>query len=76
MMGDPPDEEASKGDVDHGFGTIDTLLIIAHETAPSCHPSEGAFYDPAAWEDFEALGRIGAPMKSRKAALSMSLVRS
>src|SRR6185437_11801041 len=58
-MGDAPEQEACEGDVDHGFGTIDTLLIVADETAPSGHPSEGAFYDPATWKDFEAFGRIG-----------------
>jgi hypothetical protein len=48
--------------------------------APPSRPSEGALDEPPAWNTFEALRGIGPfddfDVKSRKAALSVSLVRS
>ena len=60
-MSDAPEQEASHCDMDHGLGAIDALLIVSHEAAPACHPSEGTLDDPAAGKDLEALRRIGPP---------------
>jgi hypothetical protein len=45
-MRDAPEKEASHGDVDHGFGYVNALLVVAHETTPAGHPREGAFHGP------------------------------
>jgi len=34
-MADPTQEEASHGDMDHGLGDIDALLVVAHQPAPA-----------------------------------------
>ena len=58
-MSDASEEDTSEGDMDHGLGAVDALLIVPHEPTPPGHPSEGALDDPAAWKDFEALRGIG-----------------
>ena len=59
-MNGASEEHASEGDVDHGLGAVDALLIVAPEPTPSGRPPEGAFDDLAARQDFEALGGIGS----------------
>ena len=57
-MVDSSQEEAAHGDVDHGFGDVDSLFVVADEAAPSGHPTEGSFDDPPSLNDFEARLRI------------------
>ena len=52
-MRNPSEKEASEGDVDHGLGDIDPFFVVAHETAPSRHPSEGSLNHPAARQHLE-----------------------
>jgi hypothetical protein len=50
---------ANVGDEEPGLGAGDVFLpILGHSTAAS-KPCEGSFADPAAGDDFEALGRVG-----------------
>jgi hypothetical protein len=55
-MGDTPEEQRSERDMDHGFGDVETLLIVADEASPSGHPAEGSFDNPAPGKDIEAFG--------------------
>ena len=55
-----PEQDASKSDVDHGFGTVDALFVVAHEAAPAGHPGERALDDPSTRDDFEAHGGVGS----------------
>ena len=42
------------------MGHVDALFVVAHEATPAHHPAEGAFDDPAPWQDMEALLVTGA----------------
>jgi hypothetical protein len=50
LVSDASEEDTSEGDMDHGLGAVDALLVV---------PRAGALDDPAAWKDFEALRGIG-----------------
>ena len=53
------DEKAAHGDKDHGVGNVDTFFVVAHEAAPTGHPTESALHDPTARQDFKSLLAIG-----------------
>jgi hypothetical protein len=55
-MSDTPYEKGSEGDMDHGVGYIDALLVVADEATPPCHPAEGSFDNPAPGENVEPFG--------------------
>ena len=34
LVSDASEEDTSEGDMDHGLGAVDALLVVAHEPAP------------------------------------------
>src|SRR6056297_2711438 len=52
--------EADMGDVDPRLRRGDGFLPVLCEPAASAEPGEGALHDPAARQDLEALGGVGA----------------
>ena len=55
-MSDAPYEKGSEGDMDHGIGYVDALLVVADEATPPCHPAEGSFDDPSPGKNVEPFG--------------------
>ena len=61
-MGDSSSQKATHSDVDHGFGNIDSLLVVSHQAPPAGQPAEepapylirGALHHPATWQDMKA----------------------
>src|SRR5271167_4369116 len=52
-MSDPTKEKISHREVDHGFGDVEALLIIADEASISCQPTDAALDYPATGNDLE-----------------------
>ena len=48
------------GDQQPGLGALDGFLPILCQTTATTEPCEGAFHDPSAWQNLEALGGVGA----------------
>jgi hypothetical protein len=57
-----PGQETFGSDVDHSFGAVDALLVIAHETAHVVIQANVLHY-PSTRDDLEALGRIGSLLR-------------
>jgi hypothetical protein len=49
LVRDSPEKKASHGNVDHGFGDINALFVIAHEAAPAGHPGAAPMTGPSCW---------------------------
>src|SRR5271167_3392457 len=50
-MGDSAEEQISHGEEDHGLGDVEAFLVVTDEAAISCQPTDGAFDNPAAWNN-------------------------
>ena len=54
---DSVEYQAAAGNVDHGLGDVEALLVVTHQAAPTDEPAEGALHHPAARQHLEA--RLG-----------------
>ena len=61
LMGDTPEQEGTEGDVDHGLGYVEALLVVPNEAAPAHHPAEGSLDDPSPRQHLETLLVVGSP---------------
>lgn len=59
-MADPFQQQACRGDGDHGLGEIEALLIIAHQAAPTSEPADGPLDHPAPGQHLEAKRAVDA----------------
>ena len=57
-MADSPEQGASHGGMDHGFGNVEPLLVVTHQPTPAGHPAEVALDHPAASQDLEPGHRV------------------
>ena len=58
--GQAPGHERDHGDGGHGFVGIGASFVVADQAAAAVQPAQGAFDDPTAWQDHEALHVVGA----------------
>jgi len=42
IHGDSQKSRLAPGDVDHRLGHVETGFLVAHESAPACHPAKGS----------------------------------
>ena len=66
--------------MDHGFGDINGVFVVAYEPPPARHPSKGSFDDRRRGRTLKPACLSVRPMisrtQSRQAAASINLVRS
>ena len=60
FFGQPLEHEAAHGNVDMGFGVIDSAFIVSGEAAGLVKPAEGALDDPTLAYELETLGGVAS----------------
>lgn len=69
-------QRASRGDVDHGFGDAEALVVLAPQASPAGEPGKGSFADPALQRDPEARrGVDAADDRDRGRGRAIAIVR-